>query len=93
MTTTTVEGLVPRMRQICGAANVITDPLELRTYECDGLTAHRSVPALVVLPATAEQVAAVVTVVRAGAGCRSWPAAAGRACPAARCRTRTGSSS
>src|SRR5579863_5244958 len=61
MTTTTVEGLVPRMRAICGAANVITDPLELRTYECDGLTAHRSVPALVVLPATADQVAAVVT--------------------------------
>jgi len=61
MTTTTVEGLVPRMKQICGAANVITDPLELRTYECDGLTSHRSVPALVVLPATAGEVAAVVT--------------------------------
>ena len=39
------------MRDICGAGNVITDPLELRTYECDGLTAHRSIPALVVLPA------------------------------------------
>ena len=31
MTATTVEGLLPRMKQICGAANVITDPLELRT--------------------------------------------------------------
>src|ERR1700685_3568384 len=61
MTPTTVEGLVPRMKQICGAANVITDPLELRTYECDGLTAHRSVPALVVLPSSAGEVAAVVT--------------------------------
>ena len=52
--------LAPRMRAICGAANVLTDPLELRTYECDGLTSHRSTPALVVLPESADQVAAVV---------------------------------
>jgi glycolate oxidase len=49
-----------RLRDICGPAQVITDPLELRTYECDGLTSHRAVPALVVLPATAEQAAEVV---------------------------------
>jgi len=52
--------LIPRMLQICGAANVITDPLELRTYECDGLTSHRVTPALVVLPSSAEEVAGVV---------------------------------
>ncbi len=52
--------LTEAMTAICGAPNVITDPLELRTYECDGLTSHRATPALVVLPATAEQVAAVV---------------------------------
>ena len=40
-----IEALVPRMRMVCGAGNVITDPLELRTYECDGLTSHRCVPA------------------------------------------------
>ena len=57
---TTVEALVPRLREVCGAGNVITDPLELRTYECDGLTSHRSVPALAVLPGTAEETAAVV---------------------------------
>ena len=39
---------------------MVTDPLELRTYECDGLTAHRASPGVVVLPATAEQTAAVV---------------------------------
>src|SRR5277367_3573196 len=55
-----VQALVPRLREICGAGNVITDPLELRTYECDGLTSHRSVPALVVLPAAAAEVASVV---------------------------------
>src|ERR1700733_10909266 len=48
------------MTDICGAPNVISDPLELRTYECDGLTSHRAAPALAVLPETAEQVAAVV---------------------------------
>src|SRR5215469_18704039 len=46
--------------QICGADNVITDPQQLRTYECDGLTAHRCSPGIVVLPQTAAQVAAVV---------------------------------
>ena len=56
----TIQALVPRMRDICGAGNVITDPLELRTYECDGLTSHRCVPALVVLPASAAEVAGVV---------------------------------
>ncbi|MBV9381492.1 MAG: FAD-binding protein, partial [Streptosporangiaceae bacterium] len=56
----TIEGLVPRLAAIAGRENVITDPLELRTYECDGLTSHRAVPALVVLPATAEETAAIV---------------------------------
>src|SRR5256885_8511678 len=63
----TIQALVPRMRDICGAGNVITDPLERRTYECDGLTSHRCVPALVVLPCSAAEVAAVVAAC-AGAG-------------------------
>ncbi len=59
--------LAPAMREICGPADVLTDPLELRTYECDGLTSHRTVPALVVLPESAAEVAAVVRVcARAG---------------------------
>jgi glycolate oxidase len=59
-TGTKAAALAGRMTEICGAPNVITDPLELRTYECDGLTSHRVTPALVVLPATAEEVAGVV---------------------------------
>ncbi len=43
--------LAARLAQICGADSVITDPQELRTYECDGLTAHRCSPGMVVLPA------------------------------------------
>jgi glycolate oxidase len=57
----TAEALVPRMTEICGPGGVVSDPAELRTYECDGLTSHRAAPALAVLPETAEQVAAVVT--------------------------------
>src|SRR5579871_5169465 len=39
---------------------VITGPEQLRTYECDGLTGRRVVPALVVLPESAAEVARVV---------------------------------
>lgn len=52
--------LGPALARICGPASVISDPMELATYECDGLTAHRCRPALAVLPSTAEQVAQVV---------------------------------
>src|SRR5207302_5704543 len=45
---------------IAGAKNVITDPAELRTYECDGLTYHRATPGIVVLPDGAEQIAEIV---------------------------------
>ncbi len=55
-----IDQLIPRMMQICGPDGVVSDPLELRTYECDGLTSHRAAPGLVVLPETAQQVAAVV---------------------------------
>src|SRR6201999_1068669 len=51
---------IPVLEEICGADQVISEPRELRTYECDGLTAHRTAPALVVLPDSAEQIAAVV---------------------------------
>ena len=56
-----IDALIPRMTQICGPDGVLTDPAQLATYECDGLTAHRCSPGLVVLPTTAEQVAAVVS--------------------------------
>src|ERR1700723_1589486 len=56
----TVQAMVPRMTEICGPGGGVTDPAELRTYECDGLTSHRAAPGLVVLPETAEQIAAVV---------------------------------
>ncbi len=56
--------VAPRLAEIVGSANVITDPRQLRTYECDGLTAHRCTPAIAVLPESAEQVAAIVRACR-----------------------------
>ncbi len=47
---------------LVSAGGLITEPAQLRTYECDGLTGYRVVPALVVLPATTEEVAAVVRI-------------------------------
>jgi glycolate oxidase len=47
---------------LVGEGGLISEPAQLRTYECDGLTGFRVVPALVVLPATTDEVAAVVRV-------------------------------
>ncbi len=41
-------------------AAVITDPVQLRAFECDGLSAYRMRPLCVVLPETTEQVARVL---------------------------------
>ncbi|MGI5282814.1 FAD-linked oxidase C-terminal domain-containing protein [Nonomuraea polychroma] len=57
-----MDTLVAALRSLLPYDSVITDPVRLRTYECDGLTYHRATPAVVVLPDTAEQVARVVRV-------------------------------
>ncbi|TDV57904.1 FAD-linked oxidase C-terminal domain-containing protein [Actinophytocola oryzae] len=41
--------LAERLRAAIGAAKVLTDPAQLRTYECDGLEAFRVRPGVVVL--------------------------------------------
>ena len=48
------------LRGTLGDEHVITEPEQLRVYECDGLTGHRAVPELVVLPVSTEEVQAVV---------------------------------
>jgi glycolate oxidase len=52
--------LIAQLRTVLGPDGVLTDRQELRTYECDGLTHYKVMPAVVVLPDTAEQVAQVV---------------------------------
>ncbi len=53
---------VRELAAVLAPGALITGPEQLRTYECDGLTEHRVVPAAVALPASAEEVAAVVAV-------------------------------
>jgi glycolate oxidase len=47
---------------LVGEGGLISEPAQLRTYECDGLTGYKVTPALVVLPTSTEEVAAVVRV-------------------------------
>ena len=47
-----------------GPDRVIVEPEQLRVYECDGLTGHRAIPELVVLPDSTEEVQTVVRACR-----------------------------
>jgi len=48
------------LRRIVGDAGLLQDPLDLLTYECDGLAHLRETPAAVVLPSSAAEVQAIV---------------------------------
>jgi glycolate oxidase len=54
------EAIVAGLRALLPADGVIAEPLRLKPYETDGLSAYRQPPLLVVLPRTTEQVAAVL---------------------------------
>jgi glycolate oxidase len=56
--------LAERLRAICDQQHVLAEPEELKPYECDGLSAYRHVPLLVVLPDSAEQVQQVLQLCR-----------------------------
>jgi glycolate oxidase len=52
--------LAGELRGALGSEHVLTEPEQLRVYECDGLTGHRAIPELVVLPSSTEEVQAIV---------------------------------
>ncbi len=54
--------LVQRLRGVLPADAVIDNAAETRAYECDALTAYRCPPLCAVLPASTEQVAAVLKI-------------------------------
>ena len=56
----TVEDVRAALAGVLPPTNLIDDPAQLRTYECDGLAAYRVTPGLVVLADTPGQVAATV---------------------------------
>ena len=52
--------VIAALRAIVPGEGVIATEDELRAYECDGLTAYRTVPMAVVLPTTTEQVSRIL---------------------------------
>ena len=58
------DDLFRELRAAVGARACLTEGADLRTYECDGLTGTRIRPVAVVLPATTEEVSAVVRIAR-----------------------------
>jgi glycolate oxidase len=57
---TTIDELAAALRNGLSDEQVISDRQRLRTYECDGLAHYKVIPALVVLPRTAEECALTV---------------------------------
>ncbi len=58
------QAVLKELRAILGSDSIITDPAGLKPYECDGLTAIREEPWVVVVPENEAQVIAVVDVCR-----------------------------
>jgi glycolate oxidase len=54
--------LVKELLSFLPKRSVLSDPEELRPYECDGLTAYRQVPLAVVLPENEEEVVKILRV-------------------------------
>jgi len=54
------DAIVRGLRALLPANGVIAEPLRLKPYETDGLSAYRQPPMVVVLPETTEQVATVM---------------------------------
>ncbi len=57
--------IVALLKEVLPADAVISDEVEVRAYECDALTAYRCPPLAAVLPASTEEVAAVLKVCHA----------------------------
>src|SRR3569623_426975 len=80
--------LLHALHAIFLAESVLWEEEDLRPYECDGLSAYRRLPMVVVLPDTIEQVQAVmrlchqrkVPVVARGRASRAVPCRIRRAC-------------
>jgi glycolate oxidase len=54
------DAIVRALRKIVPGEGVIAAERAMRPYECDGLTAYRALPMVVVLPETTEQVSRVL---------------------------------
>jgi glycolate oxidase subunit GlcD len=54
--------VIERLKELLGDQYVLTEPGEVLVYESDALTIHKTLPPAVVIPGTAEEVAAAVRI-------------------------------
>ncbi len=59
---TLTPAVLSQLRDVVGRDGLIVEQSQLRTYECDGLTAIRTMPSAVVLPRSAAETQAVVRI-------------------------------
>src|SRR6476646_10274316 len=55
-----------KLKDAVGQGHLLSDPDELRVYECDGLPQHKSLPGGVAILRSTDEVAAVVRVLSEG---------------------------
>ncbi len=56
--------ILEELRAIVGTEDVLVDPEELLTYECDGFALHHHPPDAVLLPSSREEIARIIEVAR-----------------------------
>lgn len=59
-------GLIRDIDRIMRGEGIVSSPSELRVYECDGWTIEKSVPQLLVMPRTTEQLVAILRALYVG---------------------------
>ena len=54
--------LISQLQSVLPKSCIVSDPVSMKPYECDGLSAYRQMPRVVVLPESVEQVQAVMKI-------------------------------
>lgn len=54
--------LIANLRSVLPETCIVADPVSMKPYECDGLSAYRQTPRVVVLPETVEQVQSIMRI-------------------------------
>ena len=57
-------GFIQKLTDVVGKEYIHTEPVALRTYDCDALTIYKGVPSAVVLPESTEEVSQIVEICR-----------------------------
>ena len=59
---TVSDPLISLLQEVLPKSCIVSDPVSMKPYECDGLSSYRQMPRVVVLPETVEQVQSVMKI-------------------------------